>query len=554
MTAPLSIGLPHRGQATRIQLTASKVAGADQSCPAYLNLEAHPNIWPDIPGWRPEQDPHPVIAFAVMNSIEEVQWGKSVDEALDEVLARSRKGEQPMHPGVEVFVRAGVTRYIEWIESRRLELGALTWIRRREMSRDDRSLTCWAVNYDAPDCVRELHRLRNGRVRGTSQADQAFAIVAGRLAVDGHEKDAPPSEPRPQHVRILEFSLGDGGHRVIYEATAEQVRLDYQAQVSGRITSILSGSALRPGWDCSRCRWVSACPAVPQVAGLLGQPSYGPKTRSVSASDLDRYAICPSLYFLRNVSYLPGEVGQGSAQSRGIAVHRWLAAAHSREGHSGCTSEDLPDTNTGPMRDSVTDEEYRAALPFLRQHLEQECPLGFGDTDHVRVEPRISVFDNHANVIVAATPDLTFTAGSRHVWRETKTTSRQLPVDAEDAMRTFLAAALDLLLLHDQVPEGGDEAPARREGVVELEVLRAEESRIYLLDTADEVLVSNARQLVASAALGWHRDQAFAANPGAQCTWCVVREWCPSRGAATTSTPPPRDVDDALVGRVTEPF
>jgi hypothetical protein len=104
------------------------------------------------------------------------------------------------------------------------------------------------------------------------------------------------------------------------------------------------------------------------------------------------------------------------------------------------------------------------------------------------------------------------------------------------------------------VPEGGDEAPARREGVVELEVLRAEESRIYLLDTADEVLVSSARQLVASAALGWHRDQAFAANPGAQCTWCVVREWCPSRGAATTSPPPPRDVDDALVGRVTEPF
>jgi hypothetical protein len=541
VTTPLQIGLPHRGNANRIQLTASRIAGASQSCPAHLALESYPNVWPDIQGWRPEQDPHPILAFAVMNAIEEVQWGGAVEAALNKVL-----GKQDFHPGVEQFVRRGVQRYVEWIESRRLELGSLTWIPRREMSRDDRTLTCWAVNYDAPDGVRELHRLRNGRVRGTSEADQRWAIVAARLAIDGHAKDEPPSEPRPAAVRIIEFSLGDGGHRVVYEKAAEEARADYTSRLSPLIPSILNGSELKPGWDCSRCNWVSACPAVPQVAGLLGQPSYGGKTRSVSASDLDRYAICPSLYFLRNVSYLPGEVGAGSAQSRGIAVHRWLAEAHARPGHPGCT--DLEAAFGG-----LTEEEHRSALPFLRQHVEQGCPLGFGDTTNVRVEPRISAFDPHANVVVAATPDLTFTAGSRYVWRETKTTSRALPADEVEAMHSFLSCALDLLLLHDQVPEGGDDALIRMEGVVELEVLRAEDSRVYLLDTADEQLVSLARHVVASAALGWHRDVAFAATPGQQCAWCVVREWCPSRDEGAHAEAG-REVDDALVGRVADPF
>ena len=548
MSAPLDIGLPHRGQANRIQLTASRIAGSGSSCPAHLALEAYPNVWPDIPGWRPEQDPHPVLAFAVMNTIEDVQTGASLDTALNRVLSKSA-----FHPGVEQFVRTGVARYLEWVESRRLELGALTWIRRREMSRDERTLTCWAVNYDAPDGVRELHRLRNGRVRGTGEPDQLWAIVAARLAVDGHAKDAPPDQPRPAAARIVEFSLGDGGHRVVYEAPAVQVAADYTARVSPLIPSILNGSELKPGWDCARCNWVSACPAVPPVAGLLGQPSYGGKTRSVSASDLDRYSICPSLYFLRNVSYLPGDVGSGSAQSRGIAVHRWLADAHIRPGHPGCTESDLDSPLGG-----LTADEHRAALPFLRQHVEQGCPLGFGDTTNVRVEPRISAFDTHANVVVAATPDLTFTAGSRYVWRETKTTSRALPADEVEALHSFLSCALDLLLLHDQVPEGGDEALIRMEGVVELEVLRAEDSRVYLLDTADEQLVSLARQVVGSAALAWHQDTAFPATPGQQCAWCAVREWCPSRDTGVAGHDAhqnaSREVDDAMASRVAEPF
>jgi hypothetical protein len=137
-----------------------------------------------------------------------------------------------------------------------------------------------------------------------------------------------------------------------------------------------------------------------------------------------------------------------------------------------------------------------AALPCLRQHVEQGCPLGFGDTTNVRVEPRVSALDSHANVVVAATPDLTFTAGDRYVWRETKTTGRALPADEVSALQSFLSCAVDLLLLHDQVPEGGDHTLIRREGVVELEVLRAEDSRVYILDTADAELVAFARQVV----------------------------------------------------------
>ena len=64
----------------------------------------------------------------------------------------------------------------------------------------------------------------------------------------------------------------------------------------------------------------------PVAHGLLGQPGYGGKTRSVSASDLDRYSICPSLYFLRNVSYLPGEVGSGEVGPFEVSAAKISAA------------------------------------------------------------------------------------------------------------------------------------------------------------------------------------------------------------------------------------
>jgi hypothetical protein len=121
-------------------------------------------------------------------------------------------------------------------------------------------------------------------------------------------------------------------------------------------------------------------------------------------------------------------------------------------------------------------------------------------------------------------------------------------------MHSFLSCALDLLLLHDQVPEGGDDALIRVDGVVELEVLRAEDSRVYLFDTADEELVSLARHIVASAALAWHRDTSFPATPGQQCTWCAVREWCPSRDAGADGHDATREVDDVMATRTAEPF
>ncbi len=412
-----------------------------------------------------------------------------------------------------------------------------------------RDLTAWGLWYQSADgTTREVRRLRHQRARGDRDEDQAWAAVAAKLAVDGIRTDSTRRDPEPARVVVVEVGLGDGSVSVVADLSPEQARRFYQDVAMPRIKDLIAGVNPRPGRDCGQCRWLAYCPALTSVRGLLGQPGRGAYTRSVSASDLDRYAICPALHYGRDVIYLPPEAAHSSAQQRGSAVHRWLQAAHQRDGHSACTEADLPRPGEGePACPQVlTAEEYATAWPYLRQHV-QHCPLQYDGLDYYQVEQSHYVYDPDADVVLAATPDLTFRAGATPVWREVKTTMRPLPADEEQALETYLAAAVNLVLLAEQVPNGGNGASGPVQGMVELEVLGPDDSRVYVLDATDEALVAKARRLLATAAYEWHTDTTFTPRPSHACTWCPVRRWCPSRDERSTMpTPAPRDVEASL--------
>jgi hypothetical protein len=136
-------------------------------------------------------------------------------------------------------------------------------------------------------------------------------------------------------------------------------------------------------------------------------------------------------------------------------------------------------------------------------------------------EPGQRCYDSDADVVVAATPDLTGRYDGTRVWRETKSTVHELPDDEADAIDIYLAAALDLVLLAALT--------AGSPALVELEVLTPDDSRVYALPTDDQVLLTRARQRVAAAALDWHTDTGFEVRPGRHCAWCPVAHFCPAR-------------------------
>jgi hypothetical protein len=92
-----------------------------------------------------------------------------------------------------------------------------------------------------------------------------------------------------------------------------------------------------------------------------------------------------------------------------------------------------------------------------------------------------------------------------------------------------------------------DDPTGHSNGIVELEILAATDSGVYILDATDEALVAHARHALASAAYVWHTDITLPARPPGACTWCPVRRWCPSRDQRPTVTlAAARDVEASL--------
>ncbi|WP_030105211.1 PD-(D/E)XK nuclease family protein [Actinoalloteichus caeruleus] len=527
MSESLPADLAYRGRPDRVRVKASLLDQVGGGCPGRLNLATRPGVAPaDRSVRRPE--PWPFLLGAVVGAVTSVHRGVDEQEAIRAAGREVSRSGVTLHALARSFLDAAVWNYLEAHDERVDEVGPLSLVGERQITHGNRELTAWGLYYESPDgALREVRRLRVGSARDGAESHR-WAAVAAKLALDGTTADGRQGDGRPDRVTVVEVGLGDGGTAVVADLGSQaQVRDFYQREARPVIAELISGTRLSPGRDCDQCGWLSTCPAMPRAAGLLGLAEPATHTRSVSASELDRYHGCPARYFGDNVLHLPKEDGVGPAQLRGLAVHRWLAAAHARPDAVACVVEDLPEPGTGvPAHQEVlTDSEYEAAWPFLRQHVDR-CPLRGEAVASVRVEPVHRVHDSTADVVVAASPDLVYRAGAARRWRETKSTLGHLPAGVEDAMVRYLALAVDVLMLAAVVRADAHQGGA----AVELEVLGREEARVYTVDVTDEALLAAARRRVADAAAPWSRDLDFRPRPSSACGTCPVGGWCPSRG------------------------
>jgi hypothetical protein len=532
------VGLSYQGDPTAIVAKASLV-GKGKTCPAHVWGELRPQIRLDVKGWWRRNEPFPFMLGAVIEAVRQMEEDDVPQaDAIATAVAYVEKG-RGFHPAVARFVAHAISTLLETGEARAAMLGVSMELSDERLIDwyPGRTLRCWAMSYDSPDrTVREVRRLRfNRAVPGPSpEPDLEWAAVAAKLAVDGRRETMVRPDPVPGRVIVVEIGLGDGSQAVLFDGDAQAARAFYDRVAKDRINQIADATSFVPGRDCGSCYFLAGCPALPNLRGVLGLPGQAAITRSVAASDLDRYARCPAAYYLGSLAHLPREYANSDAQRRGNAVPRWLKAAHGRATPTTCTEEDLPDD--GPLPEwaehLLTNEEYALARSYLLQHV-RHCVIGFDGLESIQVEPPIYIYDTDADVVVAVEPDLAFVTGNGPVWRETKSTIRVLPADPLHALRTFTAAALDVVVLADLTKTQAGEAV----GVVEVEVLGRADSAVYSLYLDDEPLVAEARRLVAGAALQWSQDLDFVATPSADCAQCAVGRWCPARNENSTTLP-----------------
>ncbi len=543
MTGP--VGLPYLGDPTAIVAKASLV-GKGKICPAHVWGELRPQLRLDVKGWWRRKEPFPFMLGAVIEAVRQIeQDGASEADAIATAVAYVEKG-RGFHPAVARFVAHAITTLLEANDARAAALGVPLELSEERVIdwHPGRTLRCWGMAYDTQDrTIREVRRLRYNRaVPGpTPEPDLAWAAVAAKLAVDGRRETMVRPDAPPARVLVVEIGLGDGSQAVLFDGDLQAARAFYDRVAKDRINEIADGIGFRPGRDCGSCNFLAGCPALPNIRGVLGLPGQAAMTRSVAASDLDRYARCPAAYYLGSVAHLPREFTNTEAQRRGNAVHRWLKAAHGRATATTCTEDDLPDDRPIPdwVAPLLTQDEYLLARPYLLQHV-RHCVVGFDGLENIQVEPPIYVYDPDADVVVAVEPDLAFVTGNGPVWRETKSTIRVLPFDPLHALRTFTAVALDVVVLADITKAQAGEAV----GVVEVEVLGRADSAVYSLYLDDEQIVAEARQIVAGAALQWSQDVDFVATPSTDCARCAVGRWCPARDeGSTTSVSLSRDLE-----------
>ncbi|GAA2866405.1 hypothetical protein GCM10010517_25890 [Streptosporangium fragile] len=539
-------GNPHA-----IRLSASLLDRRGGECEDFAAVKARPQLWPRVFEKRRYAPWETFPLGLVMDVLNAVEFEAArIDEALTRTLTRARN---TVHPGVAAWVRHACHTYLETAESLAAVLSAEGVELRPERNprivqggrsvTETRSLTVWGRWYGSPDgTVVEFRRMRLRRPLGSADTPSAQAMAY--VAAVGKQV-ADPSElysvipvpvrpvPVPRRVRVVEVGLTTGTDRVLLDSTdMEEIRSAYASNVRPVTVRLLAGGGRTPGQDCAECKARASCGALAHAPGLLGLDDRGTHRRTWSITTSRYYQVCPAQAHLRELR-LPGDGETSPAAERGRNVHSWLEAAHDRG--RPCTPADLPEADADDcgIADGLMErEEYRQARPYLLRHL-AVCPLrGPGEISEVRPEPKIAVYDEQADVVVLAHPDLLRRVDGRLVYREQKTSAVPRGITAENALEMVPQLALAVCLIAAGV--FGDTA-----GLVELEQLTPVSAEVLTFDAADPATVSAARKVVLDRVRPWHRDVAFRATPGPWCRFCPVSRWCPDASGA-----PAHAVDD----------
>ncbi|GAA4232175.1 hypothetical protein FHR32_007596 [Streptosporangium album] len=545
-----------------IRLSASMLDRREGDCGDFAAAKARPDVRPQVFERRRFAPWESFPLGLVMRALDAVEFdGADVEGAVRRAVEDNR---DPVHPGAARWILHACRTYLETAESLAAEGGGLRperhprIVQRSGSSAEMRALTAWGRWYGSPDgAVVEFRRMRLrrplGRADDPATLAMAYVAAAGDRAVGGTQDlyrsvPVPVREPGadPARVRVVEVGLTDGTAAVLVDAAPEDVRRAYLASARPVATGLLAGGHRSPGGDCADCKLRASCGTLPRTPGLLGLPDRGTHRRTWSITTSRQYQICPAQAHMRDLR-LPADDSESTAVRRGLLVHQWLETVHSRPGAGPCTSDDLPDPETGDLAwagSSVSRDDYRQAWPYLLQHL-RVCPLADGEVTQVTPEPRVAAYDTDADVLVIANPDLLRRVDGRLVYREQKTSAVHPGITAENALELVPQLALAVCLIADGA--FGDTG-----GLVEMEQLTPVSGEVITFDVAEPEVLATARAVVSDRVRAWHRDTDFSPAPGPWCRVCPVTRWCPDSFDAGDGAPLVLDglVIDPVTGEI----
>lgn len=506
-----------------VKVGATDVA-SNSTCGRYLALKVQPlvravdgweRLWPDTSGPFPLADVIEIVMAA------HTMAPKDDYQGLRDWIA-GRIAARGVHSLVREYVQHAVENVLEAHTSIEEETGPLRRISwRPEVGPTDRRLWAWAPLYQAEDGTREIRRIRIGSARTAGDEDvDRWAATAAYVA-------ASFVAPEPAtRVRVVEIGPVDGSIAVLFDGSPDEARAYFGEKGRSRAASLVKDNRVSPCSSCGSCKTAGSCPALMAVDGVLGQTSRGYESRSVSPSELERYAVCPAQWLLASSLHLPRETDGSDAMARGVAVHRWLEAAHKRG--QVCQPEDLPQPLERDGSDLAAglldDGEYVTARPFLLAHLDV-CPFRASDVQGVAVEENLFGYDHMAEVVVVSRPDIVYRIGQHLIVREVKTAATAYPAGRDDAYDKHLQVPFHLALL----ASGFASDRGCTSGSVDVELLTPDGSQLWSWDTADGALLAVAKGDVRRAVQDWHTDATWDPIPGPHCAWCPVSRWCPER-------------------------
>lgn len=519
---PLSQHISVDGDTRYLRVGATDVADSS-TCGRFLGLKIRPRVksvdgWTRL--WAPwGDDPFPLRD--VLDLIIESHTEPTIksDEGFRSWL-RDKLDGLDVHRLVRPFIEHAVENVLNAHESIEQELGPMRLLKQDpEIGPPQRRLWTWGPLYDTKAGTREIRRIRlNSPHTDPNNEDMRWTATAAFVAAQFGQSE------HINRVRVVEIGCNDGEFFVAFDGTPAAAREQYFQIAHPRVLDIIEADNVSPCRSCGECKTAGSCGALTGINGMLGQSERGFKSRSVSSSELEIYRQCPGKWLLKSHLHLPqDEDGPGEAALRGLAVHRWLEAAHQRG--VGCELKDLPVPGTDPSG-TLTDEEYAVAYPFLVHHV-QDCPLHSADAPFI-VETTFYGYDHDAEAIVAIRPDLIYQAGHTLTVRELKTSGQPYPGGQNEAYDRHLQVPLMLTFLASGLLERFDAKSA----AVELELLTPTERFVWKWTTDDSTLLAVAYGDVRRAVEDWHTDDTWETRPGAQCSWCPVQKWCPDRDLA----------------------
>src|ERR1035441_6344835 len=439
---PLDSSLDLTGDPRFVKVSASDVSGA-YACGRFLALKTRPAV-KAVNGWRrlyaPWDEKTPFPLGDVLELVREAD-GRDFAAYQDQAkwLAAAIDGRK-VHRLLRAYVSLAVENILDAHQSIMDEVGRLRLLPGELWAGTAaRKLTAWAPLYETGDRVREIRRIRLGSARADEDSAR-WSLVAAYVAAESRA-----GKP-PVRVRVVEIGALDGSIAVLFDGTAGEARSAFAE--SGRRLAVAAAEEdhVVPCRSCGECKGAGSCRSLVSVDGMLGQPGRGHSSRSVSPGDLEKYATCPAQWLLSSCLHLPSEAGGGDAAARGLAVHQWLKAAHSRG--VPCARADLPAPGSGlGLADGIlTESEYEAAYPLLLQHAGQ-CPLA-GDAVLVVADDNVYGYDHDAEVVPVIRPDLMYRSGDRLVIREFKTAEQPYESGRADAYEKHPQVAFSLAMLN----------------------------------------------------------------------------------------------------------